>query len=237
MTFRTLSKTKRWILKCLLTTLPFMPCVPNMNNILKKLSSWCLKNSLTAHLGKTEYMLLGYPKFNSPFQEIRFGNATIKRMYSKSCLGLKIDSFTQKLNLLKSFYLLPLQERLVVGKSIFDELERIHIRAARIIYGLAWDRPSQTIQESVKWKPLKLLYHLKLLRERTDNFRKTNCLRLPKPRLDLMKKSIFYQGALLWNSLSNDDSASNSLTILKNSFRCLQLNDWILSVNIIIIIS
>ena len=42
-----------------------------------------------------------------------------------------------------------------VGKSIFDELERIHTRAARILYGLAWDTLSQTIQESVKWKPLK----------------------------------------------------------------------------------
>ena len=76
-----------------------------LNNILKKLSIWCLKNSSTPHLA------------NGPFQEIRFGNATIKRVYSKSCLGLKIDSglkwnihtqdlvksFTQKLNLLKSF--------------------------------------------------------------------------------------------------------------------------------------
>ena len=50
-----------------------------------------------------------------------------------------------------------------MGKSIFDELERIHKRAARIIYSLAWDIPSQTIQESVKWKPLKHFYHLKLL--------------------------------------------------------------------------
>ena len=90
--------------------------------------------------------------------------------------------------------------------------------AARIIYGLAWDTPSQTIQESVKWKPLKLLCHLILLSlifnsyydlspislrkfidkgERTYNFKKTNCLKLPKPRLDLMKKSISYKGALL----------------------------------------
>ena len=134
-----------------------------LNNILKKLSIWCLKNSLTPHLGKTEYVLLGCPKFKGPFQKIRFGNATIKRVYSKSCLGLKIDSglkwnihtqdlvksLTQKLNVLKSFYFLPLQARLEfyyrviipsitygiliwgsVGKSIFDKLERIHTRAA-----------------------------------------------------------------------------------------------------------
>ena len=84
--------------------------------------------------------------------------------------------------------------------------------------GLAYDTPSQTIRGSVKWKLFKLFYHFKLLslvynsyyelsplslrklfdkRGRTYNFRKTNCLRLPKPRLDLMKKSISYQGALL----------------------------------------
>ena len=58
--------------------LQYLDFVANtLNNILKKLSIWCLKNSLTPHLGKTEYLLLGCPKFNGPFQEIRFGNATI----------------------------------------------------------------------------------------------------------------------------------------------------------------
>ena len=117
MTFRTLSKTKRWILKCLLKTLPFMPWVQYLEQYLKETVNRCLENSLTPHLGKTECMLLGCPKFNGPFQEIRCGSASIKRVYSKSCLGLKIDSglkwnihtpdlvnsFTQKLNLLKSF--------------------------------------------------------------------------------------------------------------------------------------
>ena len=45
-----------------------------------------------------------------------------------------------------------------------------------------------------------MIYHLfcfgNYFKERTYNFRKTNCLRLPKPRLDLMKTSISYQGAL-----------------------------------------
>ena len=113
---------------------------------------------ITLQFHYTTITLLGCPKFNGHFQEIMFENATTKRVYSKSCLGLKIDSglkwnihtqdlvksFTQKLNLLISFYFLPLQARLdfyykviipsitygiliweSVGKSIFDELERI----------------------------------------------------------------------------------------------------------------
>ena len=67
-----------------------------------------------------------------------------------------IKFFSQKLNLLRSLYFLPITARadfyfkvflpsvtygLVVwgscGKSLFDELEKIHVRAARIIYGLA----------------------------------------------------------------------------------------------------
>ena len=54
--------------------------------------------------------------------------------------------------------------------------------------------------------------------------RKTNCLRPPKSRLGLMKKSISYQGAVLWNSLSNDDRASNSLIILKNRIGSQRMN-------------
>ena len=66
-----------------------------------------------------------------------------------------IKFFSQKLNLLRSLYFLPITVRvdfhfkvflasvtygLVVwgssGKSLFDELEKIHVRATRIIYGL-----------------------------------------------------------------------------------------------------
>ena len=66
-----------------------------------------------------------------------------------------IKFFSQKLNVLRSLYFLPIKARadfyfkvflpsvtygLVVrgscGKSLFDELEKIHVRATRIIYGL-----------------------------------------------------------------------------------------------------
>ena len=51
-----------------------------------------------------------------------------------------------------------------VGKTILDNLERIHIRAARIIYHYAWDKSSEEVQHQTNWKPLKLFCNLKLLK-------------------------------------------------------------------------
>ena len=74
-----------------------------------------------------------------------------------------IRSFTQKLNLLRSLHFLPVQARMdfyfkviipsvtygiVVwgsscGKTLLDELEKVHVRAAKIILRLDWDTPSE----------------------------------------------------------------------------------------------
>ena len=169
-----------------------------------------------------------------------------------------VKSCHKKLNLLKSFHFLPLQARLdfyfkvilqtitygiliwgSVEKTIFDNLERIHIRAARIIYHYTWDKPSKEVQSQTNWRPLKLFYNLKLLklvfnhyhnlspimlqnlfekREQVYNFRTTNCLNLPKCRTDYMQKSVVYQGGILWNSLENSARTLDSYVALKNNF-------------------
>ena len=41
----------------------------------------------------TEYMTLGYSKFIEPPQEIKLANGILKQVQSKTCLGLKIDSY------------------------------------------------------------------------------------------------------------------------------------------------
>ena len=122
---------------------------------------------------------------------------------------------------------------------IFDNLERIHIRAARIIYHYAWHKSSEKVQQQTNWKPLKLFYNLKLLklafkyhqdllptelqylfskRVQVYNFRKTNCLNLSKCRTEFMKKSIAYQGAIFWNSLENSARSLNSYAAIKNNY-------------------
>jgi hypothetical protein len=82
-----------------------------------------------------------------------------------------IKSFAQKLNLLKSLHFLPTQAKadfyhkvvlpsVTYGLTIwgscgtvpFDELEKIHVRAARIIYGLNWQTLTLDVYTKVKWK-------------------------------------------------------------------------------------
>ena len=93
-----------------------------------------------------------------------------------------IKSSSQKLNLLRSLYFLPIKAKgdfyfkvilqsvtygLVVwgscGKSLFDELEKIHVRAAKIIYGLDWHTPSDQVLARSKWPTVKDLCEYRLL--------------------------------------------------------------------------
>ena len=93
-----------------------------------------------------------------------------------------IKSSSQKLILLGSLYFLPTTAKadfyfkvilpsvtygLVVwgscGESLFDELEKIHVRAAKIIYGLDWHTPSDQVLAQSKWPTVKDLYEYRLL--------------------------------------------------------------------------
>ena len=97
-----------------------------LNEVLAGLYTWCCENCLTAHPLKTEYMLLsGRRKLTGPKQAIKMGDYVIEEVVSTRCLDVQIDnalkwdhhvselakSFTQKLNLRKSLYVLPRQTR------------------------------------------------------------------------------------------------------------------------------
>ena len=81
-----------------------------------------------------------------------------------------------------------------MGLSFGNQCVELYLRAARIVYGYAWNTPSTEVQRLGNWRPLKLFYDLKLLslvfngyhnwsplqlqklfvkRERTYNTRKT----------------------------------------------------------------
>ena len=49
------------------------------------------------------------------------------------------------------------------GKTLFDELERIHVRPAKIKYGLDWYTPSDKVLAHANWFSLYDLYKLRLL--------------------------------------------------------------------------
>ena len=85
-----------------------------------------------------------------------------------------IKAFTQQLNLLKSLYFLPEKGRedfylkvilpsvtygLMIwsscGKTLMDEIERIHVRAAKIIYKLDWRTPSDQVLVKANWNTIR----------------------------------------------------------------------------------
>ena len=93
-----------------------------------------------------------------------------------------IKAFTQKLNLLNSLYFLPKKGKedfyfkvilpsvtygLVIwrscGKTLMDEIERIHARAAKIIYKLDWRTPSDQVLVKAKWNTIRDMNSKRLL--------------------------------------------------------------------------
>ena len=107
---------------------------------------------------------------------------------------------------------------------LIENVQKLQNRAARIISGKTYDIRSFEILADLGWQPLEermkfkkavFMYNIKLnnlnepmknmfemshnelhnLRSNAVNFH------IPKPKTHLMKKSISYSGALLWNSL------------------------------------
>lgn len=168
-----------------------------LNEVLARLYTWCCENCLTPHPTKTEYILLGgRGKFTGPKQAIKIGDYVVGEVVSARCLGVQIDnalkwdhhvselakSYTQKLNLLKSLYFLPIQARIdfyfkvilpsvtygmlvwgSCGRVFFSSLESIHVRAAKIIFNLDWCTPSKEVLATVKWNTLEIMYEKRLL--------------------------------------------------------------------------
>ena len=104
------------------------------------------------------------------------------------------------------------------GTSLLSELEKIHIRAADLIYGLDWPTPSDEVLLLTKWKTQKQMYirrvlclgykcitgdasfqlcHLRSKQISEHNLRRNNCLVLPKPKTDFVKKSLAFEVASL----------------------------------------
>ncbi len=139
----------------------------------------------------------------------------------------------QKLNLLRSLYFLPIPARvdfyfkvilpsvmygMIVwgpcGSTLLSDLEKIHVHAAKLIFGLDWFTPSEDVLRQAKWIPLGQMYirrvlcfvfkcvsggalvqlqHLWMERKTNYNLRRKNCLAVPRPKTDFLKKSITYE--------------------------------------------
>ena len=130
------------------------------------------------------------------------------------------------------------------GKTLFDELERIHVRSAKVIFGLDWYTSGKDVLAKVKWFTLNSMFKQQLLYLAYKNYynlipatlqslfiktghryelRNKMTYVLPKPNTDYLKKSISYQAVTLWNSLDKELKSTESLAKFKKSVKALQL--------------
>ena len=152
-----------------------------------------------------------------------------------------ILSFAKKLNLLKSLRFLPTNSLeqvyfkvillsitygiLVWGncnKTLFEELNKMRVRAAKIIFKYDWRYPSCEVISSNKWNTLYWNYKYKLatfahqdifsdgntnklLKQRNSvySLRGNSKLILPRPRTDILRNSVTYRASTLWNNLKD----------------------------------
>ena len=111
----------------------------------------------------------------------------------------------------------------------FDALERLPCRAARIIYNFPKDMPSAEVLASAKWDTLRTRYKLSILKliykifhnvspscmsihisklQPSYNLRRRHLIVIPSFRTNIMKSSIAYRGAILWNHFNYQKSAA-----------------------------
>ena len=165
-----------------------------------------------------------------------------------------IRSFTQKLNLLRSLHFLLVRAKMdfyfkviipfvtygllvwgACGETLMDELERVHVRAAKIILKLDWNTPSEQVLATTKWPTLKSMYTKRLLSlisynsyhghaptqlqnlvcktNHRYNFRNNYTFNYRLPT-NFMKNSIVYRASSIWNTLDNDTK-----TNIRNSYQ------------------
>ena len=169
----------------------------------------------------------------------RYGTKTIELKSSSKCLGLTIDNnilFTKKLAVLKRIKFLP-QSTLEsiyfnsiipsvvynivvwgsVSPSLMEDIERIHMRAIRIVCKLPMTAPADEIRKLRQWNPISLYYVKRLLvltfqsYHSLNNFiskAKTNYslrnslnLEVPRRRSEIGRSSFKHRAALAWNLL------------------------------------
>ena len=108
------------------------------------------------------------------------------------------------------------------NKTLFEELNKMHVRAAKIIFKCDWRYPSCEVISSSKWNTLYWNYKYKLatfahqdifsegntnklLKQRNSvySLRGSNKLILPRPRTDILRNSVTYRASRLWNNLKD----------------------------------
>ena len=236
-----------------------------LNRILGDVHNWCRNNKLTIHSGKSEVMVINRNSPIGPLKPVVFGNKTLSYVNTSTCLGVVIDSklswqpqitavcktFSQKVKYLKRLRVLPkkvleaIYFRSIVPSATYGILvllhnvERIHLRAAKIIYSLV-DVNLETLKY-IRWQPLLNVYKLKLtslmysvyyglapksicdLFHKTEprryHLRKAEGFNVPKYNYSIGRTSLSYRGPIAWNILPESYKLVNSWATFKQKIK------------------
>ena len=167
--------------------------------------------------------------------------------FSKKVAVLKRIKFLPKTALQTIYYrtILPsvLYGSVVWGscfQSLFDDIDRIHLRATKIILGLLRETHSSDVTSTALWNPIISFYiktqlvisfniyngttidPLRNLIVKPDtkyNFRKTANIEVSRPRTEISRSSFKHRAALCWNLLPNSFKNSTSLSYFKRLIR------------------
>ena len=179
----------------------------------------------------------------------------LKKSFAKKLHLIRRSRFLPK-DVLTNFYFKVILPSVTYGlvlwgscfnADLFDSLERLHCRAARIIFNLPKDMRSLDVLRQADWHPLsysdklvllKLMhkaFHDKLSQVLSDNIvmkpptgyslRASDSLTVPRFSSIYGKNSIVHRGSVLWNILISKDThfSNTSYKSLKRKIRSMDI--------------
>ena len=135
------------------------------------------------------------------------------------------------------------------GKTYLNSMEKLHARAARVVYRLPWDTDGHKSLNTAGWPTLDTLYKRKLLilthraqhddntpksikdmftkKKSTHSLRRAQTLEIPRPKTEFGRNSIKYRAVTIWNSLPNEHRILNNTENFKRKIKLIKtLHDF-----------
>ena len=126
------------------------------------------------------------------------------------------------------------------NKTHLNNLEKLHARTGKIVYGLPWDTSAKDVLTRTGWDNLETIYKVQLTEfvfkcmkgftvtefkdlfiQRKSGRRRKDDIILPRPETKFIRNSISCRGAIAWNSLTNKETTAKTLKDLNAVFESL----------------
>jgi hypothetical protein len=122
--------------------------------------------------------------------------------------------------------------------ALMTEIEKTHVRAARLIHNLPRNLSNENVLANVSWDPLDYIYKRKLLTlvhksyhgddrqeiksyvtKNVNRYAKNDSLVIPRAKSEKGRTSFSYRGPLLWNNLKPETRAIRNLSLFKRKLK------------------